>query len=160
MRTWLALLFALLLAAACSSTPTATLPTPPAPSATPEPHDTPTGIAANERWIEVDLAAQKVRLHDGDRLLAEYPAAAGVGTSPETTTYPGVFEVRIMTRGPIENVPGVFVSDIVEFDLEHHNGLHSLPMDAEGQILDRTLGRPATAGCVRLAESAAVFAFA
>jgi hypothetical protein len=33
-------------------------------------------------------------------------------------------------------------------------------MDGDGNILDDTLGKPATAGCVRVGESAAVFDFA
>lgn len=149
-RAILAFLVVSLLVCGCAPTPT-----PP-----PVPPPTPAAIGPAERWIEVDLAAQVVRLHDGEQVVAEYPAATGVNTTPETTTYTGLFEVRIMMRGPIENVPGVFLSDIVEFDIEHHNGFHSLPMDATGQVLDTTLGQPATAGCVRLAESAAVFDFA
>ncbi len=140
----------LLLSSACATAPTRTPPPPP----------TPATIGPAERWIEVDLAAQQVRLHDGPRLVAEYSAATGVGTTPETTTYPGLFEVCIMMRGPIESAPGVFVCDVVEFDLEHHNGFHSLPTDAAGKVLDPTLGQPVTAGCVRLAESATLFGFA
>ncbi len=159
MRTILGFLLALWLATACSPAPATLLPAASC-SATPAPPDTPTGIAATERWIEVDLRAQKVRLHDGAHVAAEYLAASGVGTSPETSTYPGVFEVRIMTRGPVESAPGVYVTDVVEFDLEHHNAFHSQPMDQKGRVLDSRLGQPLTAGCVRLAESAAVFAFA
>lgn len=124
------------------------------------PVELPEGIGPAERWIEVDLSAQAVRLHDGQRTLAEYEASTGVNTSPQTTTYTGLFTVEEMIKGPIVSVPGVYVTDVIIFDVPHGNGFHSRPMDEEGNILDETLGEPATAGCVRLAESAAVFAFA
>jgi lipoprotein-anchoring transpeptidase ErfK/SrfK len=125
------------------------------PTPTPPPE-----IRADERWIEVDVSAQMVRLHDGDQVLGEYLAATGVNTSPETTTYTGLFEVQQMMRGPVESIPGVYVTDVVIFDLFHGNGLHSMPMDKNKNILDEALGKPATAGCVRVGESAAVFKFA
>jgi hypothetical protein len=49
---------------------------------------------------------------------------------------------------------------VIIFDMAHGNGFHSKPMDIDKKILDETLGKPATAGCVRVGESAAVFDFA
>jgi lipoprotein-anchoring transpeptidase ErfK/SrfK len=117
-------------------------------------------IPPTGRWIEVSLHEQVVRLHEGDSIVAEYPAATGVNDSPEHTTYPGIFEVQRKYRGPVETAPGVFVTDVLEFDIEHGNGFHSLPMDENGHVLDDRLGHPATAGCVRTAESAAIYDFA
>jgi len=122
--------------------------------------ETPAGIGPAERWIEVSLPEQVVRLHDGDLVVAEYLAAAGVGDRPDHTTYSGVFQVRRKYAGPVETAPGVYVTDILEFDLEHGNGIHSLPVDESGHVLDDRLGQPVTAGCVRVAESGAVFDFA
>jgi len=122
--------------------------------------ETPAGIGPAERWIEVSLQEQVVRLHDGDLVVAEYPAAAGVGDRPDHTTYPAVFQVRRKYQGPVETAPGVYVTDVLEFDLEHGNGIHSLPVDESGHVLDDRLGQPVTAGCVRVAESGAVFNFA
>ncbi len=65
-----------------------------------------------------------------------------------------------MIKGPIMTVPGVYVRDVIIFDLEHGNGIHSQPMDSVGNLLDETLGTPVTAGCIRVGESGAVFAFA
>jgi lipoprotein-anchoring transpeptidase ErfK/SrfK len=65
-----------------------------------------------------------------------------------------------MYPGPEETVPGVFVRDTVIFDWEHGNGFHSLPMDADGAILDATIGQPASAGCIRVSDSATLYAFA
>ena len=120
----------------------------------------PSNLGPTERWIEVDLAAQIVRRREGNSIVAEHPASSGVAISPETTTYPGVYQVQQKIEGPIENVPGVFVSNILIFDIAAGVGIHSLPMDKDGRILDSTLGKPTTAGCVRVAGSDAVFSFA
>ncbi len=117
-------------------------------------------VRASEKWIEVDLAAQTVRLWQERQVVAEYLAATGVATATETTTAPGVYHIQQMIKGPIENVPGVFVSDILIYDLAAGAGIHSLPMDQDGNVLDSRLGRPLTAGCVRVGEAADVFKFA
>ncbi len=155
-----------LAAGACSSTlpatPTVTLQTPAAlalPTATLV-SETPSAISPEERWIEVSLREQAVRLHDGERVVAEYSASTGVGTRPEYTTYPGLYDVRRQYKGPVETAPGVYVTDVLEFDIEHGNAIHSLPIDEAGTVLDNRLGQPLTAGCVRVAESATVFDFA
>ncbi len=117
-------------------------------------------VGAAEKWIEVDLAAQRVRLREGSQILSEHMASTGAAISPETTTYPGVYQVQQKIKGPIENVPGVFLSDILIFDLMAGAGIHSMPMDKEGKVLDSTLGKPLTAGCVRVGDSTTVFEFA
>lgn len=117
-------------------------------------------IGPAEKWIEVDLAAYRVRLREGNTLVREYPCATGAAISRETTTFPGVYRVQQMIEGPIENVPGVFVSDILIYDLAAGAGIHSMPMDKDGKILDETLGKPVTAGCVRVKDSNTVFKFA
>jgi lipoprotein-anchoring transpeptidase ErfK/SrfK len=119
-----------------------------------------TAPSTGEQWIEVALDRQTVILHDGDIIAGEFTASAGVGTSPETTTYPGEYRVQSMMPGPVESVPGVYVTDVVIFDLYHGNGFHSRPIDKDGNILDATLGKPATAGCIRLAESGELYRFA
>ncbi len=117
-------------------------------------------IRASEKWIEVDLAAQTVRLLQESQVVAEYLAATGVATATETTTAPGDYQIQQMIKGPIENVPGVYVSDILIYDVAAGAGIHSLPMDQAGNVLDSRLGKPVTAGCVRVGEAAAVFKFA
>lgn len=99
-----------LLLVACSSpaTPTGLIMTP----------ESMTGeLTRNQRlagqWIEVLLNEQKVLLHDGEELVGEYLVSTGLGTNPETTTYPGEYWVQSMWRGPDETAPGVFVKDKV-----------------------------------------------
>lgn len=113
-----------------------------------------------EEWIEVVLDEQRVNLWQGSRLITSLSMSSGVGISPETTTYPGEYRVATMYPGPEESAPGVFVRDIVIFDWEHGNGFHSLTMDAGGNVLDSTIGTPATAGCIRLKDSARLYSFA
>lgn len=117
-------------------------------------------VQESERWIEVDLQAQKVRLYAGNKIINEYPAATGVNQSPQTTTYRGLFTITSKYKGPIQTVPSVYVKDVLEFDPDHGNGIHSMPMDKDGNILDDRLGQPATAGCVRVGEAERVYDFA
>lgn len=127
---------------------------------TPTAYVPPPQVSGSQRWIEIDLGMQVVRLREGDRVLSEHLAASGVAVSPETTTWPGVYQVQQMIEGPIENVPGVFVADILIFDWSHEIGIHSMPLDKDGNVLDGTLGQPVSAGCVRVADSAEVYDFA
>ena len=131
---------------------TTPIPTPSPVATTPTP--------AGPNWIEVVLAEQTVYLWQGDQMLASLPISSGVGDSPSTTTYTGEFKIATMYPGPEQTAPGVFVRDILIFDWEHGNGFHSLPMDANGTILDPTIGKPASAGCVRVAESGVLYNFA
>jgi lipoprotein-anchoring transpeptidase ErfK/SrfK len=143
-----------LLASACSPA----VLSPAAPSAvalTYEP--TPAYILPTDSWIEVDLGRQVVFLHEETTIIAEYAASSGI---EGYETPPGLYRVQTKEKGPIENVPGVWVSDILIFDWGKGNGIHSMPTDAEGRVLDPTLGEPTTGGCVRVAQSARVFDFA
>jgi lipoprotein-anchoring transpeptidase ErfK/SrfK len=142
-----------------SAAPLTTIPSPPAgPTARTGAYVTPV-IKEGEQWIEVDLQAQKVRLYEGTTIVNEYLAGTGVNQSPQTTTYPGIFAITSKYKGPVETAPGVYVANVLEFDPEHGNGIHSLPMDKDGNILDERLGQPVTAGCVRVSEAESVYAF-
>jgi len=148
-RSLMLLLLAGLLCACAMSAPTAT-PTPSPPAE----------IGPDERWIEVDLGTQVVRLHDGAQVVGEYAAASGADIESQFVTPVGLYHVQGKDKGPVESVEGVFCSDVVMFDLAAGLGIHSMPMDENGKVLDSRLGQPITAGCVRVGESAAVFDFA
>ncbi len=149
----------LIFQAACAPRVPAPIPTPTTALPTPSP-TRPALIQAASAWIEVDLAKQVVLLHKGDAVIAELPASTGVASDPKYATPPGLYRVQSRDKGPVESAPGVFVSDVVMFDLRLGNGFHSRPTDAQGKLLDETLGTPATAGCVRVGESARLFDFA
>ncbi len=73
---------------------------------------------------------------------------------------PGLCRVQILHLAAIQNVPAVFVSDIVFYDALNGIGLHSMPMDTAGILLDAALGEPAMAGWLRVGDSTAVCQFA
>jgi hypothetical protein len=113
------------------------------------------------RWIEVSLSDQLVRLCEGNQMAGEYLVATGAADRPETTTFPGLFTVHNKDKGPVYlSQFDVYITDWVGFDQEHANGFHSLPKDKIGRILDDRLGQPVSHGCVRTAQSAAVYDFA
>src|SRR5574340_263464 len=148
LAAYLSILFAMLpLTAACTAAPATIVSTPTIPAL----------IRAEDSWIEVVLAQQVLRLHEGSEIVGEYAAASGAADYP---TPPGLYRVQMMEKGPIENVPGVWVSDILIFHFGKDIGIHSMPMDADGNVLDPTLGQPATGGCVRVGDAATVFEFA
>ena len=147
--------------AACQSSPPASVPVASSTSApSPVSPVIPTQIVPASSWLEVDLAKQTVSLHDDGKVVAEYAASTGVTSDRKYATPPGVYRIQSKDKGPVESSPGVFVSDVVMFDIRLGNGFHSRPMDAQGHILDATLGKPTTAGCVRVGESARLFEFA
>lgn len=165
MRRWLLWGLVLLVLSGAALRPARAMPAPGVPEegpdiqaieSAPAPPPTLTG-----RWIEVSLLEQVVRLHDGRRVIGEYLAATGVGDTPDTTTYPGLFRVYQKHEGPMYlRAYGVYVTHWVGFDPEHDNGFHSMPMDAKGRVVDSRLGLPASHGCVRLAFPVAVYRFA
>jgi lipoprotein-anchoring transpeptidase ErfK/SrfK len=124
---------------------------------TPHLHATPTP----ERWIEVDLARQRVRLHAGEDVTAEYLAATGRADTPSTLTYTGTFTVHTKIKA-LTYLPefDVYVSDWVGFDPEHAIGFHSLPQNRHGQVVESQLGVPVSHGCVRVSNAAGVYDFA
>jgi hypothetical protein len=125
------------------------------------PCDAPAHLQLTRHWIEVSLSRHVVRLCEGRRAWREYLAATGLGDSPETTTFPGLFTVYEMGAGPLYlSEYDVFISDWVGFDPEHHNGFHSLPMDAAGRVLDDRIGQAVSHGCVRTPLSDQIFQFA
>ena len=87
------------------------------------------------------------------------PSLSGATSHTTAQGYPRRANAGCPT-GPIENVPGVCLSAILSYDFGREVGIHSLPMDKYGQVLDATLGQPASGGCVRVGEAAAVFEFA
>lgn len=152
--------FALLATAvlcACAPIPLTTQPSVPSAAST---FPMPALVAAAERWIEVDLGASEVILHSDEADPVHLGAATGIAGDPAYGTPVGLFHVQSMQEGPIENVPGVFVSFILIVDIGSGTGIHSLPVDSQGNVLDDRLAPSVTAGCVRVAEAAVTYEFA
>lgn len=112
----------------------------------------------NERWLEVDLGRQLVFLREGNKVLRSIVASTGV---PEANTEVGSFRVYEMNPN-FQYLAryGDYIINWVAFDGRWPIGFHSRPMDARGNVVDATLGKPASHGCVRTAESDVIFDFA
>ncbi len=111
---YLSLILGLSACSAGSNSALSTTIVSPSPASAPSPLSTaglgfatPKALPLHARWIEVSLQEYVLRFHEGEQTLAQYRVATGVGTSPEYTTYPGVFELKRMYRGPIETAVGV-----------------------------------------------------
>jgi lipoprotein-anchoring transpeptidase ErfK/SrfK len=107
-----------------------------------------------ERWVEVDRTKATVTLHEGEFVVAQFPAL--IGKDPSTDGYyataTGTFYVHMKTRELTETpfAPGVYLTDFVGFDPERSNGFHSPTRDAAGNVVQT--GGTTTLGCVRLGE--------
>lgn len=114
----------------------------------------PVAEAPGERWIEVDRSTKTVTLHEGDRVVARFPALLGRDPSQDGyyATAVGTFFVHVkepaLTETPFAQ--GVYLTDFVGFDPVRSNGFHSPTRDADGNIVQT--GSTATQGCVRLGE--------
>jgi lipoprotein-anchoring transpeptidase ErfK/SrfK len=114
-----------------------------------------------ERWIEVDRSTKTVTLHEGDQVVAQFPALLGRDPSRDGyyATAVGTFYVHVkepaLTETPF--APGVYLTDFVGFDPARSNGFHSPTRDANGTIVQT--GGTATQGCVRLGEDEARFLY-
>jgi hypothetical protein len=118
-----------------------------------------TGSMMSGKRVDVSLAEQTAYFWKDGRLVRRLPIVSGAGISPETTTYPGEYRVYEKDRGPQETVPGVFVRDVVIFDYPHRNAFHSASMTVDGRLLEETVGRTTTAGCIRVPDSDFVYRF-
>ncbi len=108
-----------------------------------------------ERWAEVDRSTGTVTLHQGNTIVASFPALIGKDPSADgyyataVGTYYVFSKERALTETPF--APGVYLTDWVGFDPERSNGFHSPTRDEHGNIVQT--GGTATLGCVRLGEA-------
>jgi hypothetical protein len=114
-----------------------------------------------ERWADVNRTTRTVTLHEGDRIVAQFPALIGKDPSADGyySTAIGTFYVHTMTRELAETpfAEGVYLTHFVGFDAARSNGFHSPTRDADGNVIQT--GGTATLGCVRLSEADAIRMF-
>lgn len=120
--------------------------------------------AQPERWIDVDRTRAQVRLMEGDRATAVFPAAVSADLSDDGWWATAIGEYRVYEKEePLHFTPygEVYISHWVGFDPERLNGFHSMPMDSGGKPADERLGA-VSLGCVRLRlkDAEQVFDFA
>jgi hypothetical protein len=133
-----------------------------------EPGPTPLPVLTVEpptqgRWIEVDVAAFRVRLMEGARVLETIePVAVGVqvDSGDYESTQTGLFHVYNKIAGRQYDAPyKTWISDWVGFDPAKDNGFHSFLEDQAGKVVDARTGRVSN-GCIRTGASDKIFAFA
>ena len=115
------------------------------------------------RWIDVDVTRYQVRLMSGtetSRTFAPVAVGAQVDTGAYESTQTGTFRVHNKIQGLQYDAPyKTYISDWVGFDPARANGFHSLLKDAGGNVVDPSTGRVSN-GCIRVGDSAAIFAYA
>ena len=138
---------------ALASSPSVTR-APPATVAPPE------GIAPEERWIDVELAAQRLTAYEGTRQVASFAVSTGVGAEGEPYSTPkgthriyAKLRATTMASGPGEAHPYRFeaVPDVQYFD--RAVALH-------GAYWHHRFGERVSHGCVNLAPPDAAWLFA
>jgi lipoprotein-anchoring transpeptidase ErfK/SrfK len=133
-----------------SEVPTATLtetPTqPPVPTTKPptpeeKASERPAGIGADERWVDVDLSAQRLRAYQGDQLLQKFLVSTGMKLTPTVT---GQYHVYVKYRHADMYGPGYYLP-AVPFVMYFYKdyGLH-------GTYWHHNFGTPMSHGCVNL----------
>jgi hypothetical protein len=122
-----------------------------------------TSAPTTGRWIDVDVSRYTVRLMTGTestRTFAPVAVGAQVDTGVYESTQTGTFRVHNKIAGLQYDAPyKTYISDWVGFDAARANGFHSLLKDANGNVVDPATGRVSN-GCIRVGESAAIFAYA
>jgi hypothetical protein len=122
-----------------------------------------TSAPATGRWIDVDVSRYQVRLMSGTeatRTFAPVAVGAQVDTGVYESTQTGTFRVHNKIAGLQYDAPyKTYISDWVGFDAARANGFHSLLKDGNGNVVDPATGRVSN-GCIRVGDSAAIFAYA
>jgi hypothetical protein len=122
-----------------------------------------TSAPATGRWIDVDVDRYQVRLMSGTeatRTFAPVAVGAQVDSGAYESTQTGTFRVHSKIAGLQYDAPyKTYISDWVGFDAARANGFHSLLKDASGNVVDPGTGRISN-GCIRVGDSAAIFAYA
>jgi hypothetical protein len=122
-----------------------------------------TSAPTTGRWIDVDVDRYQVRLMSGTeatRTIAPVAVGAQVDTGVYESTQTGTFRVHNKIAGLQYDAPyKTYISDWVGFDAARANGFHSLLKDASGSVVDPATGRVSN-GCIRVGDSAAIFAYA
>lgn len=147
-----------------TSTPTPTPTATPTPTETPLPSPTPTprpsvswtysldpAELANEgRWIDVDLANQRVTAYDGAEPVRTFVVSSGVRAHPTIT---GQFRIYAKYRATDMGGPGYYLTD-VPYTMYFYRG-YSL----HGTYWHNNFGTPMSHGCVNMATPDAEWLF-
>ena len=97
--------------------------------------------------IEVDLTKQKLKILEGEKIIAEFLVSTG---SKEAPTPIGKFKVKSKKVMVYSKIANCWLPFWVGFTSDGLYGFHEVPICQEGRKGLEYLGKPASIGCVRL----------
>jgi len=110
----------------------------------------PSGVSANERWIDVDLSSQTAHAYQGDTLVNSFVVSTGTWRYP---TVVGKFKVYVKYRAAPMSGPGYYLPGVPYIMYFYKGyGLH-------GTYWHNNFGTPMSHGCVNLRTSDAKWLF-
>jgi lipoprotein-anchoring transpeptidase ErfK/SrfK len=107
-------------------------------------------VAEDERWIDVNLAAQTVYAYEGREMIRAFLVSTGL---PRTPTLPGQFRIYVKFTKTDMRGPGYHLKD-VPFTM-YYDGSYGL----HGTYWHNNFGRPMSNGCINLRTEDAQWLF-
>lgn len=105
------------------------------------------GDSTEEKWIDIDLSAQKLYAKEGDRIVYEFPISSGLPWMPTVTG-----DFRIWAKVKSQRMSGGSIADGTFYDLPNvpfvqyfHNGY-----GIHGAYWHNDFGKPRSHGCVNM----------
>lgn len=114
------------------------------------------GDTSSEKWIEINLSAQRLYAKEGDRVMFEFPISTGLPWFPTVTG-----EFRIWAKVKTQRMSGGSIADGTFYDLPNvpfvqyfHKGY-----GIHGAYWHNDFGKPRSHGCVnmRIADAQTLF---
>lgn len=97
--------------------------------------------------IEVDIAQQKMKIFENGKVVREFSVSTGKEKTPTPAGSFKVYKKNIMVYSRLSNC---WLPFWVGFSTDGLYGFHEFPICPEGRKGLEELGKPASAGCVRL----------
>lgn len=107
-------------------------------------------IAANEKWIDVDLSQQQVTAFEGSRAVRTFTISSGL---PGTPTVTGTFRIRAKVRSQTMSGPGYSLPNVewVQYFFSDY-AFH-------GAYWHNNFGNPMSHGCINMTNDDAKWLF-
>jgi lipoprotein-anchoring transpeptidase ErfK/SrfK len=107
-------------------------------------------IAADEKWIDVDLSEQKVTAFEGSRAVRTFTISSGL---PRTPTVTGTFRIRAKVRSQTMSGPGYSLPNVewVQYFFSDY-AFH-------GAYWHNNFGNPMSRGCINMTNEDAKWLF-
>lgn len=101
----------------------------------------PASVAADERWIDINLTTQRLTAYEGDEAVHSFIISSGRAGSP---TVVGEFAIWVKVRIQDMSGPGYYITDVpyVMYFYEDY-GIH-------GTYWHNNFGTPMSAGCINM----------